>query len=76
MSRIMRQNAFLKIINYNFAQCEICLKTLKTAKYLRLHMRFTSFKCDECNKDFRFKSNLTSPERFGMLCPIFIYTYS
>jgi len=56
------QNASIEINNYNHNQCKICLKILKTPKYLELHMRLHTglkpFKCDKCNVAFRFKPNL------------------
>jgi KRAB domain-containing zinc finger protein len=69
-----RQNAPVEIINYKFAQCEICLKILKTPKYLRLHMRLHTgvkpFKCDKCNMAFRFKPNLKVHQKKNLACHI------
>eukprot|EP00102_Acyrthosiphon_pisum_P019531 XP_016656741.1 PREDICTED: zinc finger protein 26-like [Acyrthosiphon pisum] len=46
-----RQNTSLERINFDFVQCKICFKFLKTRKYLTLHMKLHSdvkpFKCDK-----------------------------
>ncbi|XP_060875482.1 zinc finger protein 675-like, partial [Metopolophium dirhodum] len=67
-----RQNASLERINFDFVQCQICLKILKTRKYLECHMRIHTgampFKCDKCNTAFRFKSNLKSHQKKYLAC--------
>ncbi|KAL4122393.1 hypothetical protein QTP88_014726 [Uroleucon formosanum] len=66
------QNVSPKIMNYKFVQCKICLKILKTQKYLRLHMRLHTgvkpFRCDKCNRTFRFKSNLKVHQKKDLAC--------
>jgi len=49
-------------VNNTETKCEICFKTYKTNKYLKIHMKYHNqirdYKCPNCNVSFVEKSKL------------------